>query len=113
MHMPTRLFDKLQGAQHVDEKRGLLGGALRAYFQGSKVDHTVNIRMRLEHLIEVLLFPDIDIVELRSLARDKLDSIDCLFGRIEQVVDNNDFVAGLEEGKRREGPNVSATSEKN
>ena len=113
MYIPKTLLDKLQGAQHVDDKRELLEGALKAYFQGSEVDHTVNIRMRLEHLIEVLLFPDIDIVELRSLAGDKLDPIDCLFGRIEQVVHNNDFVAGLEEGKRCEGPNVSATTSKN
>ena len=77
------------------------------------MDYTVNIRMRLEDLIEVLLFPDIDIVELRSLARDKLNAIDCLFGRIEQVVHNNNFVASLEERKRCEGPNVPATPEKN
>ena len=76
------------------------------------MDHTVNIRMRLEDLVEVLLFPNVDIVELRSLARDKLNSIDCFFGRIEQVVNNNDLVASLEEGKRREGPNVAATSGK-
>lgn len=69
--------------------------------------------MRLEDLIEVFLFPDINMVELRSLARDKLDSINCLFGRIEQVVHNNDLVASLEEGKRCEGPNVPATSKKN
>ena len=74
------------------------------------MDHTVNIRMRLEHLIEILLFPDIDMVELRSLARDELNPIDCLFGGIEQVVHNNDLVASLEKGKRCEGPNVSATS---
>ena len=67
--------------------------------------------MRLEDLVEVLLFPNVDIVELRSLARDKLNSIDCLFGRIEQVVHNNDLVASLEEGKRCKGPNVAATSE--
>ena len=113
MYIPTRLFDKLQGAQHDDDKQELLEGVLKAYFQGSKVDYTVNIRMRLEDLIEVLLFPDIDIVELRSLARDKLNTIDCLFGRIEQVVHNNDLVASLEEGKRCEGPNVPATSKKN
>ena len=68
--------------------------------------------MRLEDLVEVLLFPNVDIVELGSLARDKLNSIDCLFGRIEQVVHNNDLVASLEEGKRCEGPNVAATSKK-
>lgn len=98
MYIPKRLSDKLQGAQHVNDKRELLEGALKPYFQGSKVDHTVNIRMRLEDLIKVLLFPDIDMVELRSLARDKLNSIDCFFGRIEQVVHNNDLVVSLEEG---------------
>ena len=68
--------------------------------------------MRLEDLVEVLLFSDVDIVELGSLARDELNPINCLFGRVEQVVRNNDLVASLEEGKRCEGPNVAATSKK-
>ncbi len=85
---------------------------LKAHLQSSKVDHAVNIRMGLEDLVEVLLSPDVDMVELGSLARDKLNSINCFFGRVEQVVHNNDLVASLEEGKRCEGPNVAATSEK-
>ncbi len=96
----------------LNDKRALLEEVLNAYLQSSKVDHAVNIRMRLEDLVEVLLLPDVDIVELRSLARDKLNSIDCLFGRVEQIVRNNDLVASLEEGKRCEGPNVAATSNK-
>lgn len=76
------------------------------------MDHAVNIRMRLEDLVEVLLFPDVDIVKLGSLARDKLNSINCFFGGVEQVVHKYDLVASLEEGKRCEGPNVAATSKK-
>lgn len=68
--------------------------------------------MCLEDLVKVLLFPDVNIVELGSLAGDKLNSIDCLFGRVEQIVRNHDLVASLEEGKRCEGPNVAATSKK-
>ena len=96
----------------LNGKWNFLEEVLNAYLQSSKVDHAVNIRMRLEDLVEVLLFPNVDIVELRSLARDKLNSINCLFGRVEQVVYNNNLVASLEEGKRCERPNVAATSKK-
>ena len=95
-----------------NDKRRLLEEILKEYLQSSKVDDAVNIRMRLEDLVEVLLFPDVDIVEFRSLARDKLDSINRFFRGVEQVVHNDNLVASLEEGKRCEGPNVAATSKK-
>jgi len=40
--------------------------------------HAVDIRMRLEDLVKVLLFPDVDMEELRPLAADELDAVDCL-----------------------------------
>lgn len=43
------------------------------------MDHVVNVWMRLEDLVEVLLFSDIDLKEFRALAADELDTIDGLF----------------------------------
>lgn len=43
------------------------------------MDHVVNVWMRLEDLVEVLLFLDIDLKEFRAFAADELDAIDGLF----------------------------------
>ena len=56
------------------------------------MDHAINIWMRLEHLIKVLLLSDIDIVIFGSLAADEFDAIDDLLGRIVQIVCNHDLV---------------------
>ena len=85
----------------------------KAYLQSSKVNYTVNVRMRLEDLVEVLLLPDVNIIELRSLATDELDPIDCFFGGIEQIVYNDDFVISLEEGYHGERSNVAAAPDEN
>lgn len=50
-----------------------------AYLESSEMDHTVNVWMRLEDLVEVLLFPDIDMKEFGPLAADELDTIDGFF----------------------------------
>lgn len=78
-----------------------------SYLQSRKMYHTVDIRMCLEDLVKVLLFPDIDLEELRLLARDELDAFDGLFGRVLEVVANHDLVIGLEQGKGGEGANVA------
>lgn len=75
------------------------------------MDDTVNIRVRLEDLIEVLLFPYVDIVEFGSLAADELDTIDGLLGGIEEVIHNHDFVVCLQEREGGEGSNVTTTPE--
>ena len=43
------------------------------------MDDTVNIWMRLEDFVEVVLFPDLDLKEVGSLSTDELDSIDSFF----------------------------------
>ena len=43
------------------------------------MDDTVNIWMRLEDFVEVVLFPDVDLKEVGSLPADELDSIDSFF----------------------------------
>ncbi len=43
------------------------------------MDHAVNVWMRLEDFVEVLLFPDVDLKEVGSLSADELDTIDGFF----------------------------------
>lgn len=43
------------------------------------MDHAVNVWMRLEDFVEVLLFPDVDLKEVGSLSTDELDTIDGFF----------------------------------
>jgi hypothetical protein len=44
---------------------------------------------------------------LGSLARDELDAVDDLFGGVVEVVDDDHFVVGLEQGQGCEGADVA------
>lgn len=68
---------------------------LSAYLQRSEMYDAVNIWMRLEDLIKVLLFPDIDVEVFRSFAADELNAIDDFFRSIVEIVHNHDFVVSL------------------
>lgn len=59
------------------------------------MNHAIDIRMRFEDLVEVLLLSNIDIVELGSLAADEFNAIDDLLRRIVQIVRNDDLVVGF------------------
>lgn len=74
------------------------------------MNHTVNVGMRLEHLVEPRFVCDIDLVELWSFAAEKLDAIERDFGGIVQTVDNNDLVAMLKKSQGRERSNVASAS---
>ena len=43
------------------------------------MDDTVNVWMRLEDFVEVVLFPDVDLKEVGSLSTDELNAIDSFF----------------------------------
>ena len=60
------------------------------------MDDTVNVWMRLEDSVEVVLFPDVDVKEVGSLSTDEFNSIDGFFGGIDKVVCNDDFVVCFE-----------------
>jgi hypothetical protein len=66
------------------------------------MNHIVNIRVRIEHLLERLLIGDIELKELRPLPTDQLDAIDNLLGRVLQIVSDDDFVASFQQRERRE-----------
>ena len=44
------------------------------------MNHIINIRMLGKDFQQPSLIRDVDVVELRSLARDELDAVDAFFG---------------------------------
>ena len=60
------------------------------------MDDTVNVWMRLEDFVEIVLFPDVDLKEVGSLSTDELDPIDSFFRGIEKVICDDDFVVCFE-----------------
>jgi hypothetical protein len=80
------------------------------YLQCSEVDHIVNVWVLLEDLVEGSLVRDVAFVEGRSLAADELNAVYDFFGRVVQVVDDDDLVVCFEEGESREGANVAGTT---
>ena len=60
--------------------------------------HTVNVWMCLEHLVEILLLPNIHMVEKGSFATDELDAIEDFFRRVVEIVRDDDLVVSFEQG---------------
>lgn len=119
--------EKVNGAVDIDQVvvQGLLAGFTNGLFnsltpilsiilstemshlQGSEVDNTVNVRVGLEHLVEAVLLSDIELNELGLLARNQLNTSECLFRRVVQVVSNDNLVTSFEESKGGERANVA------
>jgi hypothetical protein len=74
------------------------------------MDDIVDVWVLLEDLVERGLICDVALVKGRSLAADELDAVDDFWRRVVEVVDNDDFVVGFEEGKGCEGANVAGTT---
>lgn len=82
----------------------------KTYFERSKVNHTINVRVLLEDLVKTSFLSDVDIVELRPLAANELDAVDDFSGSIVKIVSNHNFVVCLEEGERSRRTNVTTPS---
>jgi len=80
--------------------------------QRSKVNNIVDIRVLLKHLIQLLLIGDVQRVVLGPLAADELDAVEDLLGGVVEVVDDDDLVVGLEEGKGGERADVAGATGK-
>lgn len=74
------------------------------------MDNVVDIRVLAEDLVQGLLIVDVNIVKLRLLAADELDAVDNFLRGIAQIVNDDNFVVGLEQRKRREGANVASAT---
>ena len=60
-----------------------------------------------EDLVESLLVGDVDLVKIGAAACQQLDPVNRHLGRVVEAVDNDDIVAGVEQGQSREGADVA------
>lgn len=60
------------------------------------MDYIVDVRMRLEYLIERSRYSDIDIVKLRLLAAYELDAAESFLGRVIKIVGYDNLVVRFE-----------------
>lgn len=79
-----------------------------AYLQRCKMYNTVDMRMGSEDAVKGSFITHIDVVKMRSLSAYRFNAIECFFGGIVEIVDNNDLVVGLEQGKGSEGANIAS-----
>lgn len=82
----------------------------KAHLESGKVDDIVDVGVLGEDLVQGGLVGDVDLVEERTLARDQLDAVDDLLGRVVQVVDDDDLVVGLKQSKGGERANVAGAT---
>ena len=59
----------------------------------------INVWMSGEDLIKSEFIGDVDVVEGRAFAGDQLDAIQAFIGGVVQVVNNDNLIVRLEEGK--------------
>lgn len=57
------------------------------------MDHAINIGVLLENPIKRLFIRDVGIVEHWPLAADKFDAMNGLFGRVIEIVSDDDFIS--------------------
>lgn len=81
-----------------------------SYFQRREVNHAVYGGVFVEERIESLLVCDRQILKGGSLSTQKLDAIDGLDRGVVEIVGDDDFIAGLEQGKGSERPNVASSA---
>ena len=91
-----------------------LGGAVNTgtgtHLERGKVNDIVNVGVLLKDLVEGSLVGHVALVKRGALAADELDAVDDFGRRVVEIVDNDDLVVCLEEGKGREGANVAGTT---
>lgn len=80
------------------------------HLQCSKVDDIVNVGVRLEDLVQLLLVGNVRRVVLRPLAADELNAVEHLLGGVVEVVNDDDLVVGLEESKSSERADVAGAT---
>jgi hypothetical protein len=74
------------------------------------VDDIVNVWVLGEDLVESSFVCDVAFVKGRPLAADELDAIDDLLGGVVEIVDDDNLVVCLEEGKCCERTNVASAT---
>ena len=59
------------------------------------MNDTINVWMFLENFVKIFLLSNIDVCKTGPFARDELNAIDGLFGRVIQVIRNDNFIIRL------------------
>lgn len=80
--------------------------------QCGKVDDAVNGGVLGKHLVQGLLVGDVDLVEVGTAASQQLDAVESDLGGVVEAVDNDDIVAGIQQGQSREGADVARSTAK-
>jgi hypothetical protein len=81
-----------------------------AYLQSCEVDDAVDIGIFREDLLQSLLICNVDLVEIWSLSAQEFNAIERDYRRVIQTIDDDDFIAMLEESERSEGANIAGAS---
>ena len=79
-------------------------------FQSSEVDDIVNVWVLVKDCIESFLVGDVEFLVFWSLAGDEFDAVEDFVGRVVEIVDDDHFVVGFEEGECCEGPDVACAT---
>lgn len=76
------------------------------------MDDAVNGGVLGKHLVQGLLVGDVDLVEVGTAASQQLDAVESDLGGVVEAVDNDDIVAGIQQGQSREGADVARSTAK-
>jgi hypothetical protein len=74
------------------------------------VDDIVNVWVLGKDFVEPSFVCNVAFVKGRPLAADELDAVDDFLGGVVEVVDDDDLIVCLEEGKCCEGANVASAT---
>lgn len=80
--------------------------------QCGKVDDAVDGGVLGKHLVQGLLVGDVNLVEVGSAAGQQLDAVEGDLGGVVEAVDNDDIVAGVQQGQSRKGADVARSTAK-
>lgn len=67
------------------------------HLQSCKVDDRVDIRVLFEYCVECFFVSNVDLFKCWSFPANELNTVDYFARRVVEVVDNNNFVAGLKQ----------------
>lgn len=80
------------------------------YLESGEVDDIVNVWVLGEDLVQRCFVCNITFVKGGSLAADELDAVDDFWRRVVEIVDDDDLVVCLKQGKCCEGANVACAT---
>ena len=85
-------------------------GFFLAYLEGCKMDDRVNLGVLVKDSVESLLVGQVNLVESGAASAELLDTVEDIFERVVEAVDDDNIVAVFEEGQGGEGANVAGAT---